>query len=121
MNARPDGDGGGDDLADLAAGDGGPPVAGRLAAGAALAGGRYTIVGLIGRTAFGEVYRATDRSSGHAVALRLLAPELTRDPAAEGRLRQLQGALARLDHKNIAHTTRYTNLAPDRFKTFWRD
>jgi site-specific recombinase XerD len=26
-----------------------------------------------------------------------------------------------LGHKNIAHTTRYTNLAPDRFKTFWRD
>ena len=26
-----------------------------------------------------------------------------------------------LGHKNIVHTTRYTNLAPDRFKTFWRD
>jgi len=26
-----------------------------------------------------------------------------------------------LGHKNIAHTTRYTNLAPDRFKMFWRD
>jgi len=22
---------------------------------------------------------------------------------------------------HIAHTTRYTNLAADRFKTFWRD
>jgi site-specific recombinase XerD len=26
-----------------------------------------------------------------------------------------------LGHKNIVHTTRYTNLASDRFKTFWRD
>jgi type 1 fimbriae regulatory protein FimE len=26
-----------------------------------------------------------------------------------------------LGHKNIAHTVRYTELAPDRFKEFWRD
>jgi type 1 fimbriae regulatory protein FimE len=26
-----------------------------------------------------------------------------------------------LGHKNIAHTVRYTDLAPDRFKAFWRD
>jgi type 1 fimbriae regulatory protein FimE len=26
-----------------------------------------------------------------------------------------------LGHRNIVHTTRYTNLAPDRFRTFWRD
>jgi type 1 fimbriae regulatory protein FimB/type 1 fimbriae regulatory protein FimE len=26
-----------------------------------------------------------------------------------------------LGHKNIQHTTRYTELAPDRFKNFWRD
>src|SRR6516165_6410560 len=25
-----------------------------------------------------------------------------------------------LGHKNIQHTVRYTELAPDRFKTFWR-
>src|SRR5256886_11962391 len=28
---------------------------------------------------------------------------------------------ARLGHKNIQHTVRYTELAPDRFKNFWRD
>ena len=27
---------------------------------------------------------------------------------------------ARLGHKNIQHTVRYTELAPDRFKNFWR-
>jgi len=26
-----------------------------------------------------------------------------------------------LGHKNIAHTVRYTDLAPDGFKGFWRD
>lgn len=26
-----------------------------------------------------------------------------------------------LGHRNIQHTTRYTDLAPDRFKNFWRD
>jgi len=26
-----------------------------------------------------------------------------------------------LGHKNIVHTTRYTNLASDRFKMFWRE
>ena len=26
-----------------------------------------------------------------------------------------------LGHKNISHTVRYTELAPDRFKRFWRD
>jgi type 1 fimbriae regulatory protein FimB/type 1 fimbriae regulatory protein FimE len=26
-----------------------------------------------------------------------------------------------LGHKNIQHTVRYSELAPDRFKGFWRD
>jgi uncharacterized protein (DUF1330 family) len=28
--------------------------------------------------------------------------------------------VAWLGHKNIQHTVRYTELAPDRFKNFWR-
>jgi type 1 fimbriae regulatory protein FimB/type 1 fimbriae regulatory protein FimE len=28
---------------------------------------------------------------------------------------------AYLGHKNIQHTVRYTELAPDRFKNFWKD
>jgi hypothetical protein len=28
---------------------------------------------------------------------------------------------AYLGHKNIQHTVRYTALAPDRFKGFWKD
>jgi len=26
-----------------------------------------------------------------------------------------------LGHRNIQHTVRYTEMAPDRFKNFWRD
>jgi type 1 fimbriae regulatory protein FimE len=26
-----------------------------------------------------------------------------------------------LGHRNIQHTVRYTEMAPERFKTFWRD
>jgi site-specific recombinase XerD len=26
-----------------------------------------------------------------------------------------------MGHKNIMHTVRYTEMAPDRFKNFWRD
>lgn len=26
-----------------------------------------------------------------------------------------------LGHKNIAHTVRYTEMVPDRFKGFWKD
>ena len=29
-------------------------------------------------------------------------------------------ALHYLGHKNIQHTVRYTDMAPDRFKDFWR-
>jgi len=26
-----------------------------------------------------------------------------------------------MGHKNIMHTVRYTEMAPDRFKDFWKD
>jgi hypothetical protein len=29
--------------------------------------------------------------------------------------------IGRILHKNIQHTVRYTEMAPDRFKDFWRD
>ena len=35
--------------------------------------------------------------------------------------KELQDLYVRMGHKNIAHTVRYTELAPERFKEFWRD
>ena len=34
---------------------------------------------------------------------------------------RFRSALDYLGHKNIQHTVRYTEMAPDRFKDFWRD
>jgi type 1 fimbriae regulatory protein FimB/type 1 fimbriae regulatory protein FimE len=34
--------------------------------------------------------------------------------------RDTRALQAYLGHKNIQHTVRYTELAPDRFKDFWR-
>jgi site-specific recombinase XerD len=35
--------------------------------------------------------------------------------------RDTRSLQAYLGHKNIQNTTRYTALAPDRFKNFWKD
>src|SRR4051812_43187397 len=61
---------------------------------------RFVLEGRIGRGAFGEVFRATDRETGQAVAVkRLLSgaedPEATRRFELESRL------LARVEHPNV--------------------
>ena len=45
-----------------------------------LLGGRYRIIGLVGRGGMGEVYRATDLTLGQAVALKFLPEEASRNP-----------------------------------------
>src|SRR5437867_9580765 len=64
----------------------------------------FRVVSLIGEGAMGAVYLAEETSSGHQVALKLLAPELARDERFRQRfLREAQLA-ASLDHPNIVST-----------------
>ncbi|MDB4970840.1 MAG: Serine/threonine-protein kinase PknB [Myxococcales bacterium] len=85
--------------ADVAAGMSGS----RLANGTRL-NDRYEIEEFLGRTAYGEAYRARDLASGQLVAIKALAPPLIADAATMERLtREIQVA-AQLDHKNIAAT-----------------
>ena len=50
----------------------------------------------------GAVFRATDTRLQRAIALKILAPSLSRDAAAVQRFRNEACAAARLDHENIA-------------------
>jgi serine/threonine protein kinase len=94
----------GQDLSELAAGGEGAQVGGRLAPGTALAQGRIQIAERIGRTVFGEVYRATDRSTGMPVAVRLLDNQIVGDASGWERLQKVVAGVSRMDHKNIART-----------------
>jgi eukaryotic-like serine/threonine-protein kinase len=70
-----------------------------LASGAVI--GEYTIVRELGRGGMGRVYLASERRLGRTVALKALAPHLTRDAAQRERLRREARAAASLTHPGI--------------------
>ena len=63
--------------------------------------GTYTIVKEVGRGGMGRVYLASDSRLGRQVALKALAPHLTRDPMQRERLRREARAAAALTHPGI--------------------
>jgi len=63
--------------------------------------GVYTIVKEVGRGGMGRVYLASDSRLGRHVALKALAPQLTRDPMQRERLRREARAAAALTHPGI--------------------
>jgi predicted Ser/Thr protein kinase len=63
--------------------------------------GSYTIVRELGRGGMGRVYLASDARLGRTVALKALAPELTREPTHRERLRREARAAALLTHPGI--------------------
>ncbi len=63
--------------------------------------GKYTILDILGKGGFATVYRARDTELDRDVALKVLDPLLTRDPAWVQRFRQEARAAARLNHPGI--------------------
>ena len=63
--------------------------------------GRYRILDEIGGGGMGVVYRAEDVQLQRAVALKFLAPELTRNEEAKRRFLVEARAIAALDHPNV--------------------
>ena len=64
--------------------------------------GDYVIQARIGRGGMGAVFLANDMRLDRVVALKILAPEYTRDPGCVQRFQNEARAAAKLDHENIA-------------------
>jgi Protein kinase domain len=71
----------------------------RLEPGAMFAG--YRIEGLLDRGGMGIVYTARDPDLDRLVALKIIAPEYTRDPTAVARFKSEARLAASLEHPNI--------------------
>ncbi|MGV1010784.1 MAG: protein kinase domain-containing protein, partial [Dermatophilaceae bacterium] len=76
-----------------------PPERGDVTQGRPL-GSRYRLGHRLGRGAMGEVYRATG-PRGESLAVKVLYPDLARDPAIVSRFVQERTILTRLSHPNI--------------------
>src|ERR1044071_3281820 len=61
----------------------------------------YRIINKVGEGGMGQVYRAEDTKLGRYVALKLLAPEATRDQTAKRRLLAEAQSASVLNHQNI--------------------
>lgn len=70
-----------------------------LAPGTTIAG--YRVEGVVGQGGMGVVYEATQLSLDRTIALKLLAPELSDDPAFRMRFRREGRTQAGLDHPHI--------------------
>lgn len=70
-------------------------------AGETLLNNRYELVAQQGSGGMSVIYKATDRSLGRTVAIKILRPSLTQDPAFLGKFQQEARSVANLAHPNI--------------------
>src|ERR1041384_3395796 len=73
---------------------------GRFVPGTML-GGRYRILGLLGRGGMGEVYRATDLALGQSVALKFLPEEASHNPRLLERFHGEVRVAPQVSHPNV--------------------
>ena len=66
-----------------------------------LLGGRYRILGLLGRGGMGEVYRATDLALGQSVALKFLPEEASNNPRLLERFHGEVRVARQVSHPNV--------------------
>lgn len=64
-------------------------------------GDRYSVGQVIGRGGMAEVYEGTDRRLNRKVAIKVLRPDLARDPMFQERFRREAQSAAGLNHPNI--------------------
>lgn len=76
--------------------------------------GQYRVLEELGRGGMGRVYKAVHQTMGRFVALKLLAPDLTKTDRAKELFQREVKAAARLNHPNIV-TAYDANQAGDRF------
>ena len=62
----------------------------------------YQITGLLGKGGMGEVFRALDTKLGREVAIKILPPEVAKDPERAARFEREARTLASLQHPNVA-------------------
>ena len=72
-----------------------------------LLGGRYRILGLLGRGGMGEVYRATDLMLGQSVALKFLPAEASHNPRLLERFHGEVRVARLVSHPNVCRVLRY--------------
>ncbi|MFZ3452127.1 Stk1 family PASTA domain-containing Ser/Thr kinase [Arthrobacter sp. 7Tela_A1] len=80
--------------------------------------GRYEVGELIGRGGMADVYLGRDTRLGRAVAIKVLRPDLARDPLFQSRFRREAQAVAGLNHPSIVSVydtgdQEITNGSPD--------
>lgn len=74
---------------------------------------RYSIIRKLGEGGMSYVYQAQEVDSGRAVAVKILIPRLSRDPASVERLRREATIATRLNHPNVCPILRLGET-PDR-------
>jgi eukaryotic-like serine/threonine-protein kinase len=64
-------------------------------------GGRYEIGELLGRGGMAEVHRGQDTRLGRTVAVKMLRPDMARDPSFQARFRREAHSAASLNHPSV--------------------